>query len=72
MDTSKAMLHKLVDLLPQNEEATVAKFILFLLGQNSLQLEDIKAELDVRQGRVISFDTLEELKAHLYQSPGNG
>jgi hypothetical protein len=37
-----------------------------------LQLEDIKAELDVRQGRVMSFDTLEELKAHLYEGAGNG
>jgi hypothetical protein len=71
MESSKALLHKLIDLLPQNEEATVAKFILFLLGRDSLQLEDIKAEMDIRQGRIISFDTLEELKAHLYEGVSN-
>ncbi len=72
MENSKMLLHKLIDMLPQNEEATVAKFILFLMGQDSLQMEDIKAELDIRQGRIINFDTLEELKGYLYQDVSNG
>jgi len=53
-------------MLPESEEITAAKFLLFLIGKSSLQIEDIKAELDIRQGRVSSFNTLDELKVHLY------
>lgn len=66
MNPSRNDLHKLIDMLPESEEITAAKFLLFLIGRSSLQIEDIKAELDVRQGKVSSFNTLDELKVHLY------
>lgn len=66
MSLSRVGIHKLVDVLPDNELIVALRFLHFLAMQVGKIPDDLQAEIDLLLGNETALESLELLKTHLY------
>lgn len=65
MTVERISLHKLIDILPDNEIIVALQFLHFLANQFAKIPDDLQAEIEILQSKETFHESFEKLKIHL-------